>query len=89
MKSTKTKRYVVEKKFRKRYTKIQPRSFSQRSIKPPFESGNSWAISTVVIVFCLSFYESLVQQYWSVHSSNRKGLQITKQELLFLAIKIN
>ena len=83
MKSTKTKRYVVEKKFRERYTKIQLPSSSQRSTKLPFESGTSRAISAVAILLCLSFLVSLVLQYWSVRSSNRKGLQETKQELLF------
>ena len=83
MKSTKTKRYVVEKKFRERYTKIQLRSSSQRSTKLPFESGTSRAISAVAILLCLSFLVSLVLQYWSVRSCNRKGLQETKQELLF------
>ena len=83
MKSTKTKRYVVEKKFRERYTKIQLRSSSQRSTKLPFESGTSRAISAVAILLCLSFLVSLVLQYWSVRSCNRKGLQETKQQLLF------
>ena len=83
MKSTKTKRYVVEKKFRERYTKIQLRSSSQRSTKLPFESGTSGAISAVAILLCLSFLVSLVLQYWSVRSCNRKGLQETKQQLLF------
>ena len=83
MKSTKTKRYVVEKKFRERYKKIQLRSSSQRSTKLPFESGTSRAISAVAILLCLSFLVSLVLQYWSVRSCNRKGLQETKQELLF------
>ena len=83
MKSTKTKRYVVEKKFRERYTKIQLRSSSQRSTKLPFESGTSRAISAVAILLCLSFLVSLVLQYWSVRSCNRKGLQETKQKLLF------
>ena len=83
MKSTKTKRYVVEKKFRERYTKIQLRSSSQRSTKLPFESGTSRAISAVEILLCLSFLVSLVLQYWSVCSCNRKGLQETKQQLLF------
>ena len=41
MKSTKTKRYVVEKKFKERYMKIQLRSSSQRSTKLLFESGTS------------------------------------------------
>ena len=72
MKSTKTKRYVVEKKFRERYTKIQLRSSSQRSTKLPFESGTSRAISAVAILFCLSVLVSLVLQYWSVRSSKRK-----------------
>ena len=54
MKSTKTKRYVVEKKFRERCTKIQFRSSSQRSTKLPFESVTSRAISAVAILFCLS-----------------------------------
>ena len=83
MKSTKTKRYVVEKKFRERYTKIQLRSSSQRSTKLPFESGTSRAISAVAILLCLSFLVSLVLQYWYVRSCNRKGLQETKQQLLF------
>ena len=83
MKSTKTKRYVVEKKFRERYTKIQLRSSSQRSTKLPFESGTSRAISAVAILLCLSFLVSLVLQYRSVRSCNRKGLQETKQQLLF------
>ena len=83
MKSTKTKRYVVEKKFRERYMKIQLRSSSQRSTHLPFESGTSRAIAAVAILLCLSSLVSLVLQYWSVCSSNRKGLQETKQELLF------
>ena len=83
MKSTKTKRYVVEKKFRERYTKIQLRSSSQRSTKLPFVSGTSRAISAVAILLCLSFLVSLVLQYWFVCSCNRKGLQETKQQLLF------
>ena len=83
MKSTKTKRYVVEKKFRERYTKIQHRSSSQRSTKLPFESGTSRAIPAVAILLCLSFLVSLVLQYWSVRSCNRKGLQETKQQLIF------
>ena len=83
MKSTKTQCYVAEKKFRERYPKIQLRSSSQRSTQLPFESGTSRAISTVAILLCLSFLVSLVLQYWSVRSSKRKGLQETKQELLF------
>ena len=83
MKSTKTQCYVAEKKFRERYPKIQLRSSSQRSTQLPFESGTSRAISTVGILLCLSFLVSLVLQYWSVRSSKRKGLQETKQELLF------
>ena len=83
MKSTKTQCYVAEKKFRERYTKIQLRSSSQRSTQLPFESGTSRAISAVAILLCLSFLVSLVLQYWSVRSSKRKGLQETKQELLF------
>ena len=71
------------KKFRERYPKIQLRSSSQRSTQLPFESGTSRAISTVAILLCLSFLVSLVLQYWSVRSSKRKGLQETKQELLF------
>ena len=59
MKSTKTKRYVVEKKFREWYTKIQPHSSSQRSTKLPFESGTSRAISAAAILFCLSFLVAL------------------------------
>ena len=51
--------------------------------KLPFESGTSRAISAVAILLCLSFLVSLVLQYWSVRSSKRKGLQETKQELLF------
>ena len=83
MKSTK-QCYVAEKKFRERYTKIQLRSSSQRrSTQLPFESGTSRAISVVAILLCLSFLVSLVLQYWSVRSSKRKGLQETKQELLF------
>ena len=83
MKSTKTKRYVVEKTFRERYRKIQLRSSSQRSTKLSFESGTSRAISAVAILLCLSFLVSIVLQYWSVCSSNRKCPQETKQELLF------
>ena len=83
MKSTKTQCYVAEKKFRERYPKVQLRSSSQRSTQLPFESGTSRAISTVAILLCLSFLVSLVLQYWSVRSSKRKGLQETKQELLF------
>ena len=83
MKSTKTQCYVAEKKFRERYPKIQLRSSSQRSTQLPFESGTRRAISTVAILLCLSFLVSLVLQYWSVRSSKRKGLQETKQELLF------
>ena len=83
MKSTITQYYVAEKKFRERYTKIQLRSSSQRSTQLPFESGTSRAISVVAILLCLSFLVSLVLQYWSVRSSKRKGLQVTKQELLF------
>ena len=83
MKSTKTKRYVVEKKFRERYTKIQLRSSRQRSTKLPFESGTSRPISAVAILLCLSVLVNLVLQYWSLCSSNRKGLQEKKQELLF------
>ena len=82
MKSTKTQCYVAE-KFRERYPKIQLRSSSQRSTQLPFESGTSRAISTVAILLCLSFLVSLVLQCWSVRSSKRKGLQETKQELLF------
>ena len=83
MKSTKTQCYVAEKKFRERYPKIQLRSSTQRSTQLPFESGTSRAISTVAILLCLSFLVSLVLLYWSVRSSKRKGLQETKQELLF------
>ena len=83
MKSTKIQCYVAEKKFRERYTKIQLRSSSQSSTQLPFESGTSRAISTVAILLCLSFLVSFVLQYWSVGSSKRKGLQETKQELLF------
>ena len=83
MKSTKTQCFVAEKKFRERYPKIQLRSSSQRSTQLPFESGTSRAISTVAILICLSFLVSLVLQYWSVRSFKRKGLQETKQELLF------
>ena len=83
MKSTKSQCYVAEKKFRERYPKIQLRSSSQRSTQLPFESGTSRAISKVAILLCLSFLVSLVLQYWSVRSSKRKGLQETKQELLF------
>ena len=83
MKSTKTQCYVAEKIIRERYTKIQLRSSSQRSTQLPFESGTSRAISTVAILLCLSFLVSLVLQYWSARSSKRKGLQETKQELLF------
>ena len=48
-----------------------------------WESGTSRAISTVAILLCLSFLVSIVLQFWSVCSSKRKGLQETKQELLF------
>ena len=40
-------------------------------------------LSAVAILLYLLFLVSLVLQYWSVRSSKRKGLQETKQELLF------